>query len=144
MSEVPLYSPEAASSKRVRDNLLGLEDGCPENGSSQGQNLALTVLFVLNSLESWRVCASRCRGLSRSSTVADYTSLPRAPGCVRAVARTRANPVQTEIPNNTEKRCFSGCLQPALLFSKHLKVIFFSIWPDLSPNPVPCTLNSKP
>ena len=34
------------------DNIEGFKDLCLKNGSSQGQHLALAVLFVLNSLDS--------------------------------------------------------------------------------------------
>jgi len=40
------------------DHLNYFEDFCTENGSSQGQNLALTGLFVPSSLDSGRVEAS--------------------------------------------------------------------------------------
>ena len=40
------------ASKREGNNANGCEDFCLENSASQGQNLALTVLFVPNSLDS--------------------------------------------------------------------------------------------
>ena len=43
-----------AAGKREGNSLKGFEDFPLENGSSQGQNLALTVLSVPNSLDSGR------------------------------------------------------------------------------------------
>ena len=70
MDEVPLYAPPhanywaafeashggrhlliSAGERRV-DNFNGFKDFRTENGSSQGQNLALTGLFVPSSLDS--------------------------------------------------------------------------------------------
>ena len=58
MSQVPLYRAVSASKpdgvcqrECGGDNLKCFKDLGTENGSNQGQNLALTVLFVLNSLD---------------------------------------------------------------------------------------------
>ena len=40
------------AAERQGNNLKGLEDFRLENGSSQGQNLALTFFFVTNSLDT--------------------------------------------------------------------------------------------
>jgi len=48
MSEVPTM----AAGERGGNNLNGFEDFRTENGSSQGQNLALTGLFVPSSIDS--------------------------------------------------------------------------------------------
>ena len=54
---VPGYEPHPRASRpplnpeRRRDNLNGFKDVCTENGSIQGQNLALTVLYVPYSLD---------------------------------------------------------------------------------------------
>jgi len=60
MSEVPLYYCGLVSGLRFPRDLCRargeqldfFKDICLKNGSSQGQNLALTVLFVPNSLDS--------------------------------------------------------------------------------------------
>ena len=51
MSEVPLYAIHFTTADR-KDNTLKGKDVCLTNGSSQGQNLALTVLYVPKWLHS--------------------------------------------------------------------------------------------
>jgi len=68
MNEVPLYNPASPRNRcrANREQLSRVKTLLPENGSSQAQNLALTGLFVLNSLDSgtrnvdpprWGCCA---------------------------------------------------------------------------------------
>jgi len=55
MSEVPLCLPRIESNMvamHPRRNLKSFKDLRTKNGSSQGQNLALTVLIVPNSFDS--------------------------------------------------------------------------------------------
>ena len=47
--------------ERQGDSFKGCEDFCLKNGSSQGNNLALTVLFVPNSFDSERVFSVRSK-----------------------------------------------------------------------------------
>ena len=45
---------ERAATERNGNNLKGSKDTCLKNGSSQGQNLALTALYVPSSFDSGR------------------------------------------------------------------------------------------
>ena len=68
MGEVPLYvtlgrgefdrvaRSHFTAANRDGNNLKSFQDPCLDNGSSQGLYLALTVLFVPNSLDSGAAC----------------------------------------------------------------------------------------
>ena len=62
---------QICAAERGGHNLRGSQDVCLKNGSSQGQNLALTVVYVPSSLAS---CALRARGESRVKSLSFFQS----------------------------------------------------------------------